>query len=98
MPQPPRHLPGRPLYDMEARDYFPQSQGEQLQRPGSHGQEQAHWHVPDVFKLDLRVFGCLRFVFILPIFFGSQCGSGIVARKFTDRSPELTDQPQIHYT
>jgi hypothetical protein len=37
--------------------YFLQLQGEQLQAPGSHEQEQPHWHVETVLTLFLRFFG-----------------------------------------
>ena len=37
--------------------YFLQSHDEQLQRPGSHEQEQPHWHAAAGFELALRFFG-----------------------------------------
>jgi hypothetical protein len=37
--------------------YFLQPHDEQLQRPGSHEQEQLHWHASTGFRLALRFFG-----------------------------------------
>lgn len=69
-----------------------------MQLPDSHPQEQPHWHTAAGFTLILRVFGFLRFDFIIIDLVTFHSAVPALSTGITDRSSELMDQHQIHYT